>query len=903
MFAAEEDEFEDDLGSSPPRHAHADPELIDVDLDDEEEGRDEEDRLWEDEEDVEEQDQDRRGQPRLYIQRDDQQDVNDDDVLPGSSPILSSPVEPEHPFHAATRDVFDTDELEDDVEMDETHNLAKPFDWNHPPAFPRGVLASAPGHLATPLDDEDVPESDGLQVFGTSDLLPTFKSASEADAVAFEDDDTEKNVSNVTDDVPVTLESLPLEPSSITMTKDYVVTEFDEDREFDVDSLGNVDVRTISRSMSMDPHNYTVEEPLTEDEADDRELSLEVVNAEERPDVEESAFEDVTAINNPKEQKPEDDDEVAEDVQEPLVPQEELPEGVRELDAALTSSLNDEEAVQTPTASEPGTSVQLNGNSIPMPISADPAAHDPSVPRPPTTPTRVPMILSLPGSTFLLSPVGTPSGHPTPVALPVPASLLKAMRKRQDSGLFTPVSEMASGSATPHLFQNPAQPSADGQPPAQPESHNVEDTIVDDSQSVAEEPTQTTTLKIGETIEEAEEPLESEHQDHEMGKADSTDPNEPVEQTDIITPEDSDNKDELTVPTATVDPLVENIYVDVTLEEPQREEVAADPTPPQDDEPTAPAEVGDGTVAASPPHVDEMDDHVELDGPQANDSVIHEEEQMAKPYPTQVTLTGKAAPVLGYDPYPYSLSTPGEHFDPTEQDEVSVSSIDKDSEEKTDGETTSPVTSNGNDRPDTEELELQYPSEVDIKLTAEVEVEEVEPADDAEHVSEESETDADGDDDLDYEDMSSASSVVDVVEEPNVDVDVQAIDAGRSSIPSASSPVNDSALVEDVDVPKHSEPTQIPDTEISEGMDASVEAIVTPDEVSSPSGGETAIAPRLVEDSGPVVEEEEDIQVTEEPSRSVLGMYISSWSDALQSHRPAFRAYTSSKRGFSIVCS
>ena len=91
---------------------------------------------------------------------------------------------------------------------------------------------------------------------------------------------------------------------------------------------------------------------------------------------------------------------------------------------------------------------------FPMPISADPTVPDPT--SRPNTPPR-PLILSMPGTpTFLLSPADTPgSGRPTPVSVPVPASILKALQLQQSqsrmtmSGLFTPGAATASGPGTP----------------------------------------------------------------------------------------------------------------------------------------------------------------------------------------------------------------------------------------------------------------------------------------------------------------------------------------------------------------------------------------------------------------------------------------------------------------------
>jgi hypothetical protein len=157
------------------------------------------------------------------------------------------------------------------------------------------------------------------------------------------------------------------------------------------------------------------------------------------------------------------------------------------------------------------------------------------------------------------------------------------------------------------------------------------------------------------------------------------------------------------------------------------------------DEVTAIAPDLDG---AAPPDSAQIEDHVVENESQANGTdltLVHEEDHLredsstATAYPTKMTLAASATPVLEFDPYPYSLSTPGERLDPMEQEEASVSSAStggKDSEDRTEGEdATSAVTSQENDTGDMDEIELQYPIEPDVKATPDIQLEAVDAQD------------------------------------------------------------------------------------------------------------------------------------------------------------------------------
>ncbi|KAJ7801458.1 hypothetical protein B0H14DRAFT_2895269 [Mycena olivaceomarginata] len=77
---------------------------------------------------------------------------NDDDVLPGSSPIYSSPLGPQY-SPSANPDVFILYELEDKGAHD-THNQSKSSNWDHRPTSASGVTLSVAAYLA--VGDSDI---------------------------------------------------------------------------------------------------------------------------------------------------------------------------------------------------------------------------------------------------------------------------------------------------------------------------------------------------------------------------------------------------------------------------------------------------------------------------------------------------------------------------------------------------------------------------------------------------------------------------------------------------------------------------------------------------------------------------------------------------------------------------
>jgi hypothetical protein len=122
IFGEEDDEL-DGVGSSPARPKRGEAEIIDLESDEEVAPEDEE-NLQGDEEFALEGEQDEEAQyedPRfpLHLSPDrNEEDYQDDNFLPGSSPILSSPIEPEHVFQSAFQDpkLFNVDEPDEQID-------------------------------------------------------------------------------------------------------------------------------------------------------------------------------------------------------------------------------------------------------------------------------------------------------------------------------------------------------------------------------------------------------------------------------------------------------------------------------------------------------------------------------------------------------------------------------------------------------------------------------------------------------------------------------------------------------------------------------------------------------------------------------------------------------------------
>ncbi|KAJ7928446.1 hypothetical protein B0H13DRAFT_983127 [Mycena leptocephala] len=667
-------------------------------------------------------------------------------------------------------------------------------------------------------------------------------------------------------------ESQDAEPFS----QGYVVTEVEE-HEQDPENLQDVDAYTMSRSISVEPHHFTVEESFTDHEPDDRGMSIDVVTVdEEMEDDRMMPGEGELGMDIRQE-------EVA--AQDSLSPREEGAEDTRKLTPSLGSPRTEEVDGQT-LVEEPQITVQQNGNggsNIPLPVLADPTVHD----------------------LF-------PSGHPT---ISFPASLLKAPHMRQESSLFTPLSEAPSAVTTPH--------SVDYSLPADPESIEVAKTEKADAENTINGQSQAT--RDG-SAEAAEDPV------LEAGQAEvmdvSVDADKEIGNSALVIQQDSHTVTDAAATELNQLTPIEEISSS-TANEPYEGDIIYATLP---DEVTAIAPDLDG---AAPLDSAQIEDHVVENESQANGTdltLVHEEDHLredsstATAYPTKMTLAASATPVLEFDPYPYSLSTPGERLDPMEQEEASVSSAStggKDSEDRTEGEdATSAVTSQENDTGDMDEMQLQYPIEPDVKATPDIqleavdaqdgemdateafngvgdaegmdlhpitesdvkdiqletdlldgevdavealdttadevanavdgEVDAIEASDAADDISEESETDAHGDEDPDYED--SSSSVGGEQDENDIE-EAPAADAPAMA-PFSLAVQNDAE-----EAPEEHQPSQEIDESIREPVEASTVSIdvdATPEEITGVPGEENGL-----------VGEKKDVEVSDEVSSSI----------------------------------
>ncbi|KAJ7244154.1 hypothetical protein B0H12DRAFT_811820 [Mycena haematopus] len=351
----EEDELDDRLSLHQPQRGE--PEIIELGSDEEEAAQADEDFVLEGDEDAQAKEEDFYAPLRSSAHPNEQDYQYDDDVLPGSSPILSSPIEPEqHSFQHALEDFSEQD-------LHKTHNPLETFDWNHPPAFSHGLPASGPGHLATPVEDDNVANSDEYlqpEMFGTSDQLPTFESASrmqtESEAEPMQSDEGAQNIESVS------------EP-------EYFVAEAEE-REQDLD-VDDADVRSVSRGVSADPHHFTVEESFTDYEFDDRAMSIDVVTVDEEMvgrDVEELEASSVHELGVIDKTVPGEGESTADILGEQSAV-DEAPEDASTEISSLDPHTSGELEGHTPVA-EPVQ--QGEETDIPMPISANTIAYDAS---------------------------------------------------------------------------------------------------------------------------------------------------------------------------------------------------------------------------------------------------------------------------------------------------------------------------------------------------------------------------------------------------------------------------------------------------------------------------------------------------------------------------------------------
>ncbi|KAF8161273.1 hypothetical protein B0H34DRAFT_796084 [Crassisporium funariophilum] len=244
-------------------------------------------------------------------------------------------------------------------------------------------------------------------------------------------------------------------------------TDEDADGEVDTDveilsvSIASDDMLSWRKDEDDELLDYTVEEPLTEgrltEELADRATSLGVVSV--GPD---------HAADLPQGRTAEMDEDVphrspsAEVGRERLVVTEPTPPqtDTEILSLSLTGNKGSLHATD-----RKGTAESPVRQSVPMPVTANADVPDPT--SRPQTPSRHPnFILNLPGTpNFILSPTGTPRlpGEPVPVSIPIPQSVLRALRQGQTpatvqgDGLFTPAEVSAEVSATQTPIEPPSE--------------------------------------------------------------------------------------------------------------------------------------------------------------------------------------------------------------------------------------------------------------------------------------------------------------------------------------------------------------------------------------------------------------------------------------------------------------
>ncbi|KAJ7076826.1 hypothetical protein B0H15DRAFT_572261 [Mycena belliarum] len=754
MFEQEDDEL-DDGRSSPPRRERGEPETIEVGSDDEENGPNEEEYRREDEglaPEVVRNDYDLPSEPRYHAATKEQNRLGDDDILPASSPILSSPVEPDHSFLTDAREVFDAqlDVLEDDAEMHGGH--AKLFDWDHPPAFTRDEPVSDSGLLAAPVEVNDIFGSDDaqLETFGTSDVLPTFESHSQA---AIEDESLQFD-----------------EDGQGDVAEPYFITEIGGD-ERGLDSLGLLDAQTVSRSVPADSLEYIAEQSPTNHEPDAQNTSLDFVTVDGDLEGTDMTERENLAMGDEHSIQEVDAGEYTthdiQDGQDLLSARDVSVDTLQKLETNLESDPDREMEIE-PQSSDPQVTVVQNSDGtslltdIPMPVFADPTVDDPSAPQPPITPPRVHMVLSLPGSPFVPSIATTQSGQPAHVLLSDPMAMLKTMHNGETSGLFTPGSEVASASATPD-------------PPTQPDHEssvvssdpvNAEDLSVD-SHNILGMPSQITRVN-GESNEGAKMSLHPA-----TGEQGVDDPSSNCRiETEQVN----------TVPAVQEWPGIAFEAEQEELQLPEGLSVAVASSAAKTADGGSTLARDEGSTAAS---------DVALDIQILTSPIPQNELGSLSPPTSPTSYSTKTVAADTTEPFPNSLSLSIERIRSMGQEvsdipgpSSSIADRDLDGTDNVDLAT---------DAGDIDEMVLQYPSESDAKDATTGDTARAESVDIIDDVSEGSETDADGDDDPDYEDASSlASSVAEEIEVAQAPEGKQSVDQESAVGPTVEAASNES---------------------------------------------------------------------------------------------------------------
>ncbi|KAF4563265.1 hypothetical protein EYR40_007018 [Pleurotus pulmonarius] len=252
----------------------------------------------------------------------------------------------------------------------------------------------------------------------------------------------------------------------------------------------------------------------------------------------------------------------------------------------------------------------------PMPVSADPNVSDPlnsTVTNGEYTTPTSPTILSMPKTPiYVLSPVGTPGGQPTPVSVPVSRVALKALERMTSgpgspvNGLFTPASPRS------HPSSGPSQ---------QLDVRTLDEAIIKDAAAHGD-------LQTSPEVDQDVQPA----RDDNIKTFESPAP-QPIDDANVAS--DADVRQTQ----ATSSPL-RHIY----LHKPTFPDLL------HNDPPTAPSRLAGPGVPPEPLLEDTPAISTHLAGPGVPG--------VPQPPPTMV-LTPPRIPYLYADPYPYSLSTPG----------------------------------------------------------------------------------------------------------------------------------------------------------------------------------------------------------------------------------------------------
>lgn len=416
------------------------------------------------------------------------------------------------------------------------------LDWDHPPTFVHGVPASGSGHVLPDYEDFESEEDPPADVYGTSDLLPTFEGRTQTEsdienwpsnekdmftddiAASFSAETLKQEYSVIEEDEPAP-DDLAGSFSAETLTQEYSVIEEDEQER---DDLGeSFDAYTVSRNTSVDPHQFIVEEVFTDYEVDPRATSIDVATVDdelERDPLDPDLPPVDAALVNVASQKDElDADSQGQDVLElgvenpstaaveemsdtvtPVQVQDSVSRDLSPRENLINQAQDSVALLQDPAdpslGKEPG-----NAGQDPPPLHEEASAASADAPLEEKVdvqvaaqpngdhgsplPNHIPMPVSADPTVHdpyedsttvptLPTSFDPRAAHP----IPLPASLLKAMHVHYESGLFTPPSEISSSAPTPPTAQ------ADSEPAIIPDTYffEAEEAAENDSQIISD---------------------------------------------------------------------------------------------------------------------------------------------------------------------------------------------------------------------------------------------------------------------------------------------------------------------------------------------------------------------------------------------------------------------------------